>query len=182
MGGFGPISTANPILITSKKAGLAGRSKTADRISFPFLTLIFIYFFKYETIVRSSAWSFGYSDSDPSTVWHEKGRWMFSYVDVYLGPREHVFHSCGPYYGWHSFVILPLCTYISSMKVCLDKLYLFWSGTSKVIRKVSLNSILRNIMYVISFKSFGKPNFILEYFSFELLSTLMNNRFKKTNI
>ena len=32
------------------------------------LILIFIYFFKYETIVRSSAWSFGHLDFDPSTV------------------------------------------------------------------------------------------------------------------
>ena len=30
--------------------------------------LIFIYFFKYETIVRSTAWSFGHSDPDPSSV------------------------------------------------------------------------------------------------------------------
>ena len=33
-----------------------------------FSLLIFIYFFKYETIVRSSAWSFGHSDPDPSSV------------------------------------------------------------------------------------------------------------------
>ena len=35
---------------------------------FLFYILIFIYFFKYETIVRSSAWSFGHSDPDPSSV------------------------------------------------------------------------------------------------------------------
>ena len=28
----------------------------------------FLYFFEYETIVRSSAWSFGHSDPDPSSV------------------------------------------------------------------------------------------------------------------
>ena len=33
-----------------------------------FSLLIFIYFFEYETIVRSSAWSFGHSDPDPSSV------------------------------------------------------------------------------------------------------------------
>ena len=38
----------------------------ANRIFFRFYVSIFIYFFKYETIVRSSAWSFGHSDSDPS--------------------------------------------------------------------------------------------------------------------
>ena len=43
-------------------------SKTAHRIFFLFYILIFIYFFKYETIVRSSAWSFGHSDPDPSSV------------------------------------------------------------------------------------------------------------------
>ena len=31
-------------------------------------TLIFIYFFEYETIVRSSPWSLGHSDPDPSRV------------------------------------------------------------------------------------------------------------------
>ena len=35
------------------------------------LFLISIYFFKYETIVRSSAWSFGHLDPDPSSVIHE---------------------------------------------------------------------------------------------------------------
>ena len=43
-------------------------SKTAHRIFFLFDILIFIYFFKYETIVRSSARSFGHSDPDPSSV------------------------------------------------------------------------------------------------------------------
>ena len=33
-----------------------------------FLYYIFIYSFKYETIVRGSAWSFGHSDPDPSSV------------------------------------------------------------------------------------------------------------------
>ena len=33
-----------------------------------FYTLIFIYLFKYETVVRSSALSFGDSDPDPSSV------------------------------------------------------------------------------------------------------------------
>ena len=37
-----------------------------------FLSLLYIYiFFKYETIVRSSAWSFGHSDPDPSSVKYE---------------------------------------------------------------------------------------------------------------
>ena len=35
---------------------------------FLFYILIFIYFFEYETIFRSSAWSFGHSDSNPSSV------------------------------------------------------------------------------------------------------------------
>ena len=35
---------------------------------FLFYMLIFIYFFKYETIVRSSTWSFGHSDPDRSSV------------------------------------------------------------------------------------------------------------------
>ena len=35
---------------------------------FLFYILIFIYFFKYETIVRSSASSFGHSDPDPGSV------------------------------------------------------------------------------------------------------------------
>ena len=35
---------------------------------FFFSRLIFSYFFKYETIVRSSAWSFSHSDSDSSSV------------------------------------------------------------------------------------------------------------------
>ena len=38
---------------------------------FLFSLLIFIYFFKYETIVRSSAWFFGHSDPDPSSVWYK---------------------------------------------------------------------------------------------------------------
>ena len=34
-----------------------------------FLFYIYLFFFlKYETIVRSSAWSFGHSDPDPSSV------------------------------------------------------------------------------------------------------------------
>ena len=33
-----------------------------------FLFYILIYFFTYETIVRSSTWSFGRSDPDPSSV------------------------------------------------------------------------------------------------------------------
>ena len=40
--------------------------------SFLFSLLIFIYFFKYETIVRSSAWSFDHSDPDPSSVNYEE--------------------------------------------------------------------------------------------------------------
>ena len=36
--------------------------------SFFILILIFIYFFKYETIVRSSASSFGHSDPYPGSV------------------------------------------------------------------------------------------------------------------
>ena len=40
-------------------------SKTAHRILFLFYILIFIYFFKYDTIVKSSAWSFWHSDPDP---------------------------------------------------------------------------------------------------------------------
>ena len=43
-------------------------SKTAHRIFFLFYILIFVYFFKYETIVRNSAWSFGHSDPDLSSV------------------------------------------------------------------------------------------------------------------
>ena len=43
-------------------------SKTAHRIFFCFNISIFIYFFKYETIVRSSASSFGHSDPDPGSV------------------------------------------------------------------------------------------------------------------
>ena len=38
---------------------------------FLFYILIFICLFIYETIVRSSAWSFGHSDPDPSGVWTE---------------------------------------------------------------------------------------------------------------
>jgi hypothetical protein len=33
-----------------------------------FVSFAFIYFLKYETIVRRSAWSFGHSDPDPSSV------------------------------------------------------------------------------------------------------------------
>ena len=36
--------------------------------SFLFFLLVFIYFFKYETIVRSIAWFFGHSDTNPSSV------------------------------------------------------------------------------------------------------------------
>ena len=39
---------------------------------FLFYILIFTYSFKYETNVRSSAWSFGHSDPDPSSVIVEK--------------------------------------------------------------------------------------------------------------
>ena len=35
---------------------------------FLFHILILIYFLEYETIVRSSAWPFGHSDPDPSSV------------------------------------------------------------------------------------------------------------------
>ena len=41
-------------------------SKTAHRIFFLFSLLI--YCFKYEVIVRSSAWSFGHTDPDPSSA------------------------------------------------------------------------------------------------------------------
>ena len=44
-----------------------------------FSILIFIYFLKYETIVGSSAWSFGDSDSDPSSVFV-----FFQYVCIKL--------------------------------------------------------------------------------------------------
>ena len=46
---------------------LAGRSKTAHKIIFSHLYFNFICF-KYKTIVKSSAWSFGHSDSDLSSV------------------------------------------------------------------------------------------------------------------
>ena len=39
-----------------------------QHLFFSFISLIFIYFVEYETIVRSSAWSFGHSDPDPSSV------------------------------------------------------------------------------------------------------------------
>ena len=85
------ISTANSALIPSNKAGLAVLIswQIQNRPQDLFFSFFYfdLYFFKYETIVRSSAWSFSYSDSDPSTVRHEKGRWMFSYVDVYLVSR-----------------------------------------------------------------------------------------------
>jgi hypothetical protein len=48
-------------------------SETAHRIFF--FSFIFIFkisfFFKYETIFRSSGWSFGHSDPDPSSVQRE---------------------------------------------------------------------------------------------------------------
>ena len=48
-------------------------SKQAHRsFFFRFYIFIFIYFFKYETIVRSSAWSFGHSDPDLSSVKRNK--------------------------------------------------------------------------------------------------------------
>jgi hypothetical protein len=43
-------------------------SPTAHRIFFLFYILILIYFLKYETIVRGSAWSYGHSGSDPRSV------------------------------------------------------------------------------------------------------------------
>ena len=48
--------------------------KSADWLDWPCLVsaalhnLLTFKFFKYETIVRSSAWSFGHSDPDPSSV------------------------------------------------------------------------------------------------------------------
>ena len=39
-----------------------------DKSGFFFSFMILIYFLKYETIVRSSAWSFGHSDPDPSSA------------------------------------------------------------------------------------------------------------------
>jgi hypothetical protein len=38
----------------------------AQDLFFLFYILILIYFFEYETIVRSSAWSFGHSDPNPN--------------------------------------------------------------------------------------------------------------------
>ena len=46
---------------------------------FLFSLLILIYFFEYETIVRSSALSFGHSDPDPRSVTPPLGR-MYNYV------------------------------------------------------------------------------------------------------
>ena len=44
-------------------------SAALQKSSQDFFSLLYIYFFfKYETIVRTSAWSFGHSDPDPSTV------------------------------------------------------------------------------------------------------------------
>ena len=42
--------------------------KLPTEFSFLFYILIFNYFFRYESIVRSSAWPFGHSDPDPSSV------------------------------------------------------------------------------------------------------------------
>ena len=47
-------------------AQLVQPSKTAHRIFF--VCYIFIYVFKYETVDRSSTWSFGHPDPDPSSV------------------------------------------------------------------------------------------------------------------
>ena len=44
----------------------------------PLSYFIFYLFFKYETIVRSSAWSFGHSDSNPSSV-SFKQRHLYKY-------------------------------------------------------------------------------------------------------
>ena len=44
------------------------KSKPPAEYFFRVFLLIFIYIFKYKTIVRSSAYSFGHSDPDPSSV------------------------------------------------------------------------------------------------------------------
>ena len=51
------------------QALLVQPSKTARGIFFSLLYFNFHFFFlKYETIVRSSTWSFGHSDPDPSSL------------------------------------------------------------------------------------------------------------------
>jgi hypothetical protein len=50
--------TRNQLIGWIGHALLVQPCKTAHRIFFLFYILIFIYFLKYETIVRSSAWSF----------------------------------------------------------------------------------------------------------------------------
>ena len=60
--------TRNRLIGWIGHALLVQPSKTAHRIFFSLLYLIFLYFFRYETIVRSSAWCFGHSDPDPSSV------------------------------------------------------------------------------------------------------------------
>ena len=53
--------------------------------SFLFSLLIFIYFLKYETIVRSSVSSFGHSDADPGSV--------LSYIHTLI---RYFFYHCRP--------------------------------------------------------------------------------------
>ena len=60
-----------------------------------FLFYILIYFFEYETIVRSSAWSFGHSDPNPSSVscWtnkHQQGCALKADIFIVLVSAEEV--------------------------------------------------------------------------------------------
>ena len=65
---------------------------------FLFYILILIYFLKYQTIVRNSAWSFGHSDPHPSSVqneWPNLICWYKCYFKNYITPlwiTWHVLH------------------------------------------------------------------------------------------
>ena len=64
--------------------------------------LIFIYFSEYETFVRSSAWSFGHSGPDPSSVYSRASHpVLFSWINRALVFNGWVlFHKRPPLWVW----------------------------------------------------------------------------------
>ena len=80
------------------KSGQRGLFQKPPQVVFFFYILILIYFFKYETIVRSSAWSFGHSYLDPGSVIIVYWIWTAKFnVIIILAPMWTVFVPCWPY-------------------------------------------------------------------------------------
>ena len=99
--------------------------KPPTRFFFLFYILIFNYFFRYETIARSSAWSFGHSDPDPSSV-----IWSLLLTYDYLLQDK---------LGFSSFIaVMLLSISLFFLSGCVLSYYVTLSSTVPVLKRGSV--------------------------------------------